>query len=50
MKKITYSKFGGPEVLQVAEVPIPAVQETTLLIKVKAVSINPWIGKYAMGK
>jgi len=41
MKKIIYSKFGGPEVLQMAEVPVLAVQATTILIKVKAVSINP---------
>lgn len=45
-----YSKFGGPEVLQIAEVPIPAVQETSLLIKVKAVSINPLDWKIRNGE
>lgn len=50
MKKIIYSKFGGAEVLQIAEVPIPAVQATTILIKVKAVSINPLDWKIRNGE
>ena len=50
MKKIIYSKFGGPEVLQIAEVPVPTVQETSLLIKVKAVSINPLDWKIRNGE
>lgn len=50
MKKLIYSKFGGPEVLQLAEVPIPAVQATTVLIKVKAVSINPLDWKIRNGE
>ncbi|MET0636948.1 MAG: NAD(P)-dependent alcohol dehydrogenase [Chitinophagaceae bacterium] len=50
MKKIIYSRFGGPEVLQIAEVSVPAVQETTVLIKVKAVSINPLDWKIRNGE
>jgi NADPH:quinone reductase-like Zn-dependent oxidoreductase len=50
MKKIIYSKFGDAEVLQMADVEIPAVQETTLLIKVKAVSINPLDWKIRNGE
>ncbi|QEC74648.1 NAD(P)-dependent alcohol dehydrogenase [Mucilaginibacter ginsenosidivorax] len=50
MKKLIYSKFGGPEVLQIAEVPIPAIQETSVLIKVKAVSINPLDWKIRNGE
>ena len=50
MKKIIYTTFGGPEVLQIAEVPIPEVQETTVLIKVKAVSINPLDWKIRNGE
>ena len=50
MKKIIYSKFGGAEVLQIAEVPTPAVQETTVLIKVEAVSINPLDWKIRNGE
>ncbi|MBE5320780.1 NAD(P)-dependent alcohol dehydrogenase [Pedobacter sp. MR2016-19] len=50
MKKIIYSKFGGPEVLQIADLPIPAVRETNVLIKVKAVSINPLDWKIRNGE
>jgi len=50
MKKIIYNKFGGPEVLQIAEVPIPAVKATNVLIKVKAVSINPLDWKIRNGE
>lgn len=49
-EKIIYSRFGGPEVLQIAEVPIPAVQSTNILIKVKAVSINPLDWKIRNGE
>lgn len=41
MKKIIYAKFGGPEVLQVADYPIPTIEATNVLIKIKAVSLNP---------
>jgi len=50
MKKIIYSKFGGAGVLQMTDVPIPAVQETTVLIKVKAASINPLDWKIRNGE
>jgi len=38
MKKITYTRFGGTEVLQLTDAPIPTGD---IVIKVKAVSINP---------
>ncbi len=38
MKKISYNRFGGTEVLQVADAPMPAGE---IIVKVKAVSINP---------
>jgi NADPH:quinone reductase-like Zn-dependent oxidoreductase len=50
MKKIIYSKFACPEVLQIAEAPVPAVQEATVSIKVKAVSINPLDWKIRNGE
>jgi len=50
MKKIIYFRFGGAEVLQIAEVPIPAVRATTILINVKAVSINPLDWKIRNGE
>jgi len=41
MKKIVYNQFGDADVLEMADMPMPAVSESTILIKVKAVSINP---------
>lgn len=38
MKKITYNRFGGTEVLQMTDAPMPAGE---IIVKVKAVSINP---------
>jgi NADPH:quinone reductase-like Zn-dependent oxidoreductase len=50
MKKIIYSKFGDTDVLEMADVPVPIVPETGLLIKVKAVSINPLDWKIRNGE
>lgn len=41
MKKVIYNKYGTIENLQLVEVEIPSIKPTQLLIKVKAVSINP---------
>lgn len=38
MKKITYNRFGGTEVLEMTEAPMPAGE---IIVKVKAASINP---------
>lgn len=38
MKKITYNRFGGTEVLQLTDAPMPAGE---IMVKVKAVAINP---------
>jgi len=38
MKKITYNRFGGTEVLTITEAPMP---EGDIIVKVKATSINP---------
>jgi len=50
MKKIIYSKFGDTDVLEMADVSIPIAHETELLIKVKAVSINPLDWKIRNGE
>ena len=42
MKAIVYTKYGGPEVLQLKEVEKPSPGEGEVLIKVHAVSINDW--------
>lgn len=41
MRSIIYNRYGGPEVLEAAEVEKPELQEDKLLIKVKASSVNP---------
>lgn len=41
MKKVIYKRYGSIADLEMAEVETPAVQSDEILIKVKAVSINP---------
>ncbi|POC79190.1 NAD(P)H-quinone oxidoreductase, partial [Vibrio vulnificus] len=40
MKAITLSQFGGPEVLELSEVPDPVAAEGEVLIDVVAVGLN----------
>ena len=47
MKKITYNRFGGTEVLQITDVPMPV---GNIVVKVKAVSINPLDWKLWQGE
>jgi NADPH2:quinone reductase len=42
MKAITFSRIGAPEeVLQLSEVPVPAIKDNEVLIRTTAASINP---------
>lgn len=42
MKTIVIKNFGGPEVLQLAEMPVPMITNPSqVLVKVRATSINP---------
>ncbi|UHO39637.1 zinc-binding dehydrogenase [Chryseobacterium capnotolerans] len=42
MKAIVIKNYGGPEVLQLEEAPIPSITEPSqVLVKVKATSVNP---------
>ena len=41
MKAIIYRRYGGPEVLELAEVPDPKLAQNSVLIRVKAAALNP---------
>jgi NADPH:quinone reductase-like Zn-dependent oxidoreductase len=41
VKAIVYRQYGGPEVLELAEVPEPKVAQNSVLIRVKAAALNP---------
>lgn len=42
MKAIVYTKYGGPEVLHLAEVPKPLPENDEVLVNIRAVSVNDW--------
>jgi NADPH:quinone reductase-like Zn-dependent oxidoreductase len=50
MKTIAYKEFGNTGVLQITDEPIPAIQSGEVLIKIKAVSINPLDWKIRKGE
>jgi NADPH:quinone reductase-like Zn-dependent oxidoreductase len=50
MKAIAYQKFGNIDVLQTVEEPTPSIQSNQVLVKVKAVSINPMDWKIRKGE
>lgn len=40
MKALTFSSFGGPDVLEYAEVPDPVLKEGEVLVELKAIGLN----------
>ncbi|MDB5207798.1 MAG: Alcohol dehydrogenase, zinc-binding domain protein [Flavisolibacter sp.] len=40
MKALTFSQFGGPEVLEYTEVPEPLLKEGEVLVELKAIGLN----------
>ena len=50
MKAIAYQKFGNIDVLQTVEEPTPSIQANQVLVKVKAVSLNPMDWKIRKGE
>ena len=49
MKAVRFERYGGTEVLQVADVPMPEPSQGQALVKVKAASINPGEAKIREG-
>ena len=59
MKAIVYSRFGSPDVLELREIDQPRVGEGAVLVRVRAVSVNPadwylmtgtpWVARAQMG-
>src|ERR1700730_14817410 len=49
MRAVVIHETGGPEVLQIEEVPAPEPGEGELLIRVRAASVNPIDWKYRRG-
>ncbi|AUG81178.1 alcohol dehydrogenase [Kitasatospora sp. MMS16-BH015] len=41
MKAITYRSYGGPEVLEYVDAPMPKLGPDSVLVKVRAASVNP---------
>lgn len=41
MRAIAYSRFGGPDVLELVELPTPKVGPDSVLVRVRATSVNP---------
>lgn len=50
MRAMQYSRFGGPEVLSLVDVPDPVPTAGEVLIRVRASSVNPIDWKKASGK
>ena len=50
MKKVIFNEFGGVEKLEMVELQKPAVEENTILVRTKAISINPIDWKIRSGE
>lgn len=42
MKAVVYTKYGSPDVLEIQEIEKPTAEDDQILIRVRAVSINPY--------
>lgn len=49
MRAIVYRSYGGPDVLEAADLPIPEPGEGQVLVRVRAASVNPLDFKIATG-
>ncbi len=41
MKAVQFSRYGGPEVIETGDVPIPSIKDNQVLVEVHAASLNP---------
>ena len=41
MKAIQFDRYGSPDVLELRDIPVPAVGDDELLVRVRAASVNP---------
>ncbi len=49
MRAVSYSEYGGPEVLQVVDLPDPEVGEGSVRVRVRAAGLNPFDYKVRRG-
>lgn len=49
MKAVLFDRYGGPEVLRLADTPAPIPLAGELLIRVRAIGVNPADGKWRSG-
>ena len=42
MKAVTFTNYGGPEVLNFQDIPEPSCQQGEVLVKIHAASVNSW--------
>jgi NADPH:quinone reductase-like Zn-dependent oxidoreductase len=50
MKAISQDRYGGPEVLELTDVPEPVMRDDQVLVEVAAVSINPYDWHFMRGE
>ena len=49
MRAVLCDTYGGPEVLQLEDIPVPRVGPNGVLVRVHASSVNPIDWKYRQG-
>lgn len=42
MRAVRQERFGPPDVLEIGEVPEPAIQRDAVLLRVRAAALNPY--------
>ncbi|NED87435.1 NADP-dependent oxidoreductase, partial [Streptomyces sp. SID11233] len=50
MRALTQHTFGGPEVLAVEDVPVPRPLPTEVLLRVRAIGLNPLEARLRAGE